>query len=295
VSILIDYKYYRPEELQNCLDLLDRYEKKAVVLAGGTDLVSGLKDEKYDVSAVVDIKGIKELGAIVNKEDRLFIGAGVTFDDLLRNTVVRNNYPLIYESSILMGSMGIRNRATLVGNICAAVPSLDSGAAVILYDSSVQLKSIKAERSVPIEKWFLAPQKTAIEPGEIVTGITLRSPGDHGSCYLKKGRYRGQDLAQVGVGILALKENEYRVAFSAVGPVPLRARSLEKHFSGKIIDNSVFDDMLYKVEEVISPITDIRSSKEYRYHMAKIMFKRALFAARARLNGNGPNYGEVSV
>ena len=180
----------------------------------------------------------------------------------------------------------------MVGNICSAVPSLDSGPALLLYEATVVVKGKDGERRIPIEEWFLGPRKTALKEGEIVEYIEVPLPDKkHGGCYIKLGRYNGEDLAQVGVGVLALSGNEYRVAFCAVGPKPNRARKIEELLKGKEITDSVIEEAKKLVEEEISPITDIRATKEYRMHMAKVMLDRALKAAVERLNGKGPDYG----
>ena len=292
MAIVHEFKYFKPSSIDEAIGLLNEYGSKARILSGGTDLIVRIKDGFETPDAVIDIKGLDDLKILKFEDNKLIIGSLVTFNEIIDDETVKEKFPLLWESAKVVASMGIRNRATMVGNICSAVPSLDSGPALLLYEATVVVKGKDGERRIPIEEWFLGPRKTALKEGEIVEYIEVPLPDKkHGGCYIKLGRYNGEDLAQVGVGVLALSGNEYRVAFCAVGPKPNRARKIEELLKGKEITDSVIEDAKKLVEEEISPITDIRATKEYRMHMAKVMLDRALKAAVERLNGKGPAYG----
>jgi len=292
MAIVHEFKYFKPSSIDEAIGLLNEYGSKARILSGGTDLIVRIKDGFETPDAVIDIKGLDDLKILEFKDNKLIIGSLVTFNKIIDDGTVKEKFPLLWESAKVVASMGIRNRATMVGNICSAVPSLDSGPPLLLYEATVVVKGKDGERRIPIEEWFLGPRKTALKEGEIVEYIEVPLPDKkHGGCYIKLGRYNGEDLAQVGVGVLALSGNEYRVAFCAVGPKPNRARKIEELLKGKEITDSVIEDAKKLVEEEISPITDIRATKEYRMHMAKVMLDRALKAAVERLNGKGPAYG----
>jgi carbon-monoxide dehydrogenase medium subunit len=160
----------------------------------------------------------------------------------------------------------------------------------------VLLESAGGCREVPIGEWFLGPKRTAIREGELVGGVRIPLLArNHGACYVKLGRYRGEDLAQVGVGIAALEGHEYRVAFCAVGPIPTRARKIEAMLHGRPLTDDAVRAAQAVVGDEIRPITDIRASREYRMHMARVMLGRGLQAAVARLAGEGPAYGESVI
>lgn len=292
MAIAHEFEYFKPESLEEAINLAAKYGDKGRALAGGTDLVVKINDEIEFPDAVIDLKGIKELKRLELKDDRLFIGPLVTFSELIDSPVVRDKFPLLVEASKTVASGAVRNSATLVGNICSAVPSLDSGTPLLVYQAEVLVKGTDEERIIPIGEWFTGPKKNALKPGEIVIGVTIPEiAGRQGGCYVKLGRYRGEDLAQAGVGILALEGNEYRVAFCAVGPVAARAGKIEEIIQGKDLTDSLIEEAKKLVPEEISPITDIRATGEYRMHMAGIMLERGLRAAVARLNGEGPEYG----
>jgi CO/xanthine dehydrogenase FAD-binding subunit len=296
MAIAHEFEYFKPESIEGVIELLLKYKGKARLLAGGTDLVVRIKDGLEFPEAVIDIKGLSELGKLEFKNNRLFIGSLVTFNDLIDSKVVEEKFPLLWESSKTIASMGIRNRATIVGNICSAVPSLDSGPVLLVYEANVVVKGSEGERIIPILDWFLGPRKTALNADEFVYGITISLlEKKNGGSYVKLGRYNGEDLAQVGLGILALEGNEYRLAFCAVGPLPCRAKKIEALLNGKSLTDSLIEEAKNLVPEEISPITDVRATKEYRLHMAKIMFERGIKAAVERLNGKGPAYGKKLI
>jgi carbon-monoxide dehydrogenase medium subunit len=296
MPITCEFEYHKPKSLPQAVELLSRNGKSAAVLAGGTDLLVWMKEGLRAPSAVVDVKGIPELHSLEATDGSLLVGACVTFTELLESAVVRSRLPLLWECSRTVASVGVRNRATLVGNICSAVPCLDSAPALLAYDASVVVEGPVAQRRTPVGHWFLGPKRTAIRPGEIVSGVHIPLPGRNaGACYVKLGRYRGEDLAQVGVGVLALEGFEYRIAFCAVAPAPVRAGRIERLLNG----NELTDDLIRQAKDLvpqeIQPITDIRASKEYRTHMARVMLERGLRAAVARLAGAGPALGESVI
>jgi carbon-monoxide dehydrogenase medium subunit len=131
-----------------------------------------------------------------------------------------------------------------------------------------------------------------LKKGELVLAIEIPLPAKkYSGCFVKMGRYSGEDLAQASVVILALPQNQFRIAFGSVGPVPIRAKKIEKVFNGREPSNDLIKQVRAMIPTLISPITDIRASKEYRMHMAQVMFERGLKTAVARFRGVGPEYG----
>jgi carbon-monoxide dehydrogenase medium subunit len=291
VPIIHKFDYLKPKSIGEALTILAQ-SKNAAILAGGTDLVDMIKENVAQPDVVVDIKGLDALNQIKFENDTLFIGAGVTFSDLIESKIIKEKYPVILEIAKTVASVGIRNRATVVGNICSAVPCMDSGPLLMAYDATVQVVGQKGTRNIPAAEWFIAPRKTALQKGELVTGVSLPYPKvKHAGCWVKLGRYTGEDLAQVNLLILAMADSTFRISFGAVAPVPVRARKVEKLLNGQTITLSLIEKARQLIEEEIKPITDVRASKEYRMHMAKVMFERGLNAAISRLTGNSPKYG----
>ena len=296
MPITAEFEYVKPKDMDEALHVFSLYREKARALAGGTDLVVHLKEGLARPDVVVDIKALPELAGLSLKGDILRLGALVTFSDLIESPVIKSKFPLLLEAALTVASTGVRNRATLAGNICSAVPSADSAPALAVYDAEVLVRSIRGERRVPMAEWFTGPKKTALAPDELVTAVELRLPEKkHAGCYMKLSRYEGEDLAQGGVAALVFADNTYRVAVCALGPKPVRCSATEAVLNG----GKLGDKALAKAKEAIlrevSPISDIRSSKEYRLHMTQVMLGRALETAVARLFGKGPKYGSENI
>jgi CO/xanthine dehydrogenase FAD-binding subunit len=285
------FDYAKPKSLKETFKILSRF-KKPFILAGGTDLVEMIKNQTISPDVIVDIKGLKELNKVEFKNNILSIGAGVTFSELIESKIIPKKFPVIVELCRTVASVGIRNRATLIGNICSAVPCMDSGPLLLAYDATVIVASSKEERKIPAIKWFIDPRKTALKKGEIVKSVLIPFPKEkHAGCFLKLGRYSGEDLAQVNLLLLALKDGSFKISYGAVAPTPIRAKKIEELLNGKEITCELIEKACKMVEEEIKPITDIRASKEYRMHMAKVMLERSLKASLSRLKDGVPEYG----
>ncbi|HBA84465.1 MAG TPA: FAD-binding protein [Verrucomicrobia bacterium] len=292
MAITHEFEYLRPATLGKALKALAKYGRKAKVLAGGTDLVGLLNDEILQPDAVIDIKAIEELRALEFKNGKLQIGALTTFSELLESDEVRRKFPVIAEMAGWVASLGIRNRATMAGNICSAVPCCDSGPILLLYDALIHAKSRDEKRKIPIAQWFAGPRKTVLKNKEIVTGLSMPEWDiPHAACFVKLRRYEGEDLAQASVAVLVDKANNYRIAYGSVGPKPFRGAAVEALLTGKPLNEALLKKAVELARLEIQPITDIRSTKEYRSHMTGVMLERGLRAAVSRLAGKGPAYG----
>lgn len=284
-----EFEYVRPKTLAEATRALTHSAGSARVLAGGTDLVAWLRDDVVHPDLLVDIKSIDGLHDLTVEEATLTVGSLVTFTDLMESSVVAEHAPLLAEVAETVASPGIRNRATVVGNICSAVPSCDAGPVLLAYDTTVHLIGPEGARSVPIEEWFIGLRRTAKRDDEIVTHLTIELP-THGGCYVKLMRYGGEDLAQAAVAIVVDDARDYRVAFGAVAPTPIRADGVEEAIRGRSPTSEVIAEAVALVRSEISPITDLRATAEYRAHMCEVMLARGLVAAEQRRNGHGPEY-----
>ena len=291
MPLVQEFDYVKPPTLAKALKVLAGHPGSRI-LAGGTDLIGWMLDDMADPSFLVDIKGVKGLDKIKVTKGEMSLGCLVTFSDLLASSRVRKKAPLLWEMAGKVASPGIRNRATVVGNICSAVPCTDAGTALLVYDATVDVAGAEGKREIPLEDWFVGPRETSRRPGEIAVGVRFALPeGPCGACWTKLGRYRGEDLAQASVAVLALGKNEFRIAFGAVAPRPVRAREMERRLAGQALSDTLIDEVTGMVPEAIAPITDIRATKEYRMEMVKVMLARSLRAAVARRDSRRPEYG----
>lgn len=286
MAISHDFEYEKPKSIDEVVDLLEKYKEKAKILAGGTDLVVLIRENHLHPEILIDVKGITELDKFEFKNNELFVGANITFSQLIANKDVKEKFRVLWEGAETVASIGVRNRATLTGNICSAVPSLDSAPSLFIYDAQILVKSKSGERTIDIKDWFTAPKKTSLNPDELVVGVKFYLPKEKtASTYKKLGRYSGEDLAQAGVGVLISENKTYKISFCAVGPVPVRATKIENILNGKELSEALINQAKELVKEEISPITDIRATKEYRTEMVKVMLERALSEAKSRLEG----------
>ena len=292
MSIACEFAYAKPVRLREALALLARpVPGGAVPLAGGTDLVAWLRDGAVSPGALVDLKGLAELRGIGLKSGKLWIGANTTFAEIIESPLVRRHAPLLVESSGMVASVGVRNRATIGGNVCSAVPCCDSGPALLVHEAVVHVATARGLKKIRMNRWFLGPRRTALARGGIVLGFSLPL-AKHAGAFAKLKRYRGEDLAQASVGVRVDAKGIWRVAYGSVAPTPIRGPKVERLLRGvKKPGAALLKQAAALAEAEVAPITDIRGSQVYRRLMVGVMLKRAVRLAAARLAGRGPNYG----
>ncbi len=284
MAIPFEFGYEKPATIADALHLLDKWGKNARILAGGTDLANELKQGFRVPELLVDIKGLDALEKIKVHDDALHIGALVTFDMVRNSQPVRDHAHILYEAAGLVASSGVRNRATVVGNICSAVACMDSAAPLLVHDAVVHTASLEGEREVPVQDWFVDNRKTLVGEKEMVSHVSIPLPEiKYAGAYQKMMRYTGEDLAAANVGVLLMEDGTCRVAFGSVGPIPRRSPEIESFFKKNGVNARRIDQAKDMIGGIISPITDVRATKEYRMHMTKVMFVRAMHAAVERL------------
>jgi CO/xanthine dehydrogenase FAD-binding subunit len=278
---LRSFRYARPEKLDEALALLDEYGPGASVLAGGTDLLVRLRLGRASPRIVIDIKRVTALSSgIVEFESHLRIGALTVMADLIEDERVRRHFPALAEAAGTVGSVQIRNRATLAGNICNASPAADTAPALLVYDAAVNLTGLAGSRRVPLEDFFTGPGQTVLKRGEIVESIDLPlTAGRTGAAFARLTRRRGVDLATVNLCCLVNPSGETRFAYGAVGPRPFLVRDS----SGLLAGPREKEAALQRLIAQASPISDLRASREYRLAMLMVLSRRALDTAIDRL------------
>lgn len=283
------FRYERPRSLAAAIDLLAAGGTAAAALAGGTDLIIGLRDGTRRPDVVVDVKGIDEIDAGIRWEaDRLVIGGRAVMEDIARDDRVRRDFTALAEAAAVVGSVQIRNRATLAGNICNASPAADTSPALLVYGAEVVAVGPAGVRRIPIDDFFLGPGVTALTAGELVTAVELPLPEDRRSgVHLRRTRRRGHDLASVTLACAVLDSGRVWLAYGSVGPRPL----LVMDDSGVLADASATPAAKMAVLEPMlaaaSPSPrSMRASPEYRLAMLRVLALRAVDLANARLAGD---------
>jgi carbon-monoxide dehydrogenase medium subunit len=270
-------EYRRPRSIAEASELLSAGD--AVALAGGTDLVVGLRHGKVPASMLVDLKSVEDLRCdIVLDDGRLVIGARVVMAELVDHPLIARWAPSLAEAAAVVGSVQIRNRATLAGNLCNASPAADTAPVLLAHDAAVFIAGRRGARTVPVTEFFAGPGRTVLEPGELVVAVGLPATDDRfGSAFARVTRRRGVDLASVNLACVVRPGGEVRFGFGAVAPTPVAAVST--------VDDLATEEGIERLLSVTSPISDVRAGADYRRAMLRVHSRRALDVALARLRG----------
>lgn len=266
---MIRFEYFEPKTLAEAVQLLGRYQGTASVLAGGTDLLVEIKEHLRRASQVVNIKRIPGMTDLsFSPSTGLKIGALVTAREIELNESVKTHYRGLLQAVRELGSIQVRNRATVVGNICRASPSADTLPPLIADGASLTTST----RTVLLEEFFTGPGKTVLAPDEIVTDIDIPAPAPRtGKVYIKHGRRKAMELATVGVAV-CVSADEARIVLGAVAPTPIRAKKAEDIFLKTRNPRQAAEAAM----EEARPITNVRASADYRREMVKVLTRRAL-------------------
>jgi len=283
------FEYHSPKSLGEAVELLERYGGEAVPLAGGTDLIVKMKQRLMEPRHVVNLKGIEGLEGIEDGPDGMRIGALTKLRALERSGLIRERLPVLYDAVRALGSVQVRNMATLGGNLCNASPCADTAVALLVLDTVAHTVGPKGERAVPLEGFFEGPGLTVLGPGDILTGVHVPRPRPGtGMSFVKIGR-TSLDIATISVAAaLTLKDGSVdrcRVALGSVAPTPLRVPNVESFLVGKSLTEGVLNEAGEMVSRAIRPITDIRGTAEYRREASKALTVDALTRAAGKAGG----------
>jgi CO/xanthine dehydrogenase FAD-binding subunit len=283
------FLYVRPASIEETVTLLSQHGRKASLLAGGTDLLVRMRHGRSTPQIVIDLKRVSGLSAeVIQMGDFLRVGALTRLSDLIENEHIRGYFPALVEAAGTVGSVQIRNRATLAGNICNASPAADTAPALLVYAAQVNIVGVMGKRSVPLREFFVGPGKTVLEQGEIVESIDLPLPVEKtGAAFTRLTRRRGVDLATVSVCCLVRASGSVSFAFGAVAPTPLLVSDSGGVLSDPASSGEAKERVLRELTTQASPITDLRGGREYRQAMLLVMCRRALQSAVNSLNQMG--------
>lgn len=276
------YDYLKPQTLEEALSLIKKYGDRAKWIAGATDALVMNRQRKISPDLFISLRGIQGLDQI-ESNGMLKIGALVTHRKIEQSETIRKSFPLLAEASSVLGSVQIRNVATIGGNLCTASPSAETAPPLLVYEAEVRLVSQRGERRLPIGSLFLGPGETALAKDEILTEILLPFPPPNSvGTYWKLGRRKSMDLAVVNVAVLLTLNADTgvceraRIALGAVAPTPIRAKKAEQVMEGNPLDESIIRKVAEQAREECSPITDIRGSADYRREMVSVLVEEAI-------------------
>ena len=277
-----------PGSVDECLQILAKRGPDTKVVAGGTDLLPQLKNGVLKPGWVVDLSAVAELRTISDApEGRLRIGASVTARELELDARVRSRFAALAESAAMVGSVQVRNLATLGGNLCNAAPSADMAPPLLALDAEAVIAGPSGQRRVPMASFFLGVRRTVLAPGELLLEIVVPAQGAHsGGNYLRHTPRRELDIAVVGVAsqitLAGGKCTAARIALAAVAPVPLRATDAEQALVGQPLTPQQIERAAELASGAARPIDDHRGSIEFRNHLVRVLTRRTLTTALER-------------
>ena len=272
------FKYYKPISLDEVWELKKKIPG-SLFIAGGTDVLVGIKNNELRPQALISLRSIPEIDDI-EVDGGARIGALATISDIIQNPELRKDYPVLVEAAKSLGSVQIRNVATIGGNLCNCSPCADMALPLLVMEAKVRLQTAKEKREIPLNEFFKGPGESCLASDEILTDILLDPPRKNAkTSFMKKGRVK-MDLAVASVAVLLEMENKTchkaRIAAGSVAPVPLRLSKIETMLEGATITKKHVAEAQRLAENNVVPITDVRSTKEYRRQITGVLVKRAL-------------------
>jgi len=298
------FDYLRPQTLEEVLSLLNQHGKKAKLIAGGTDVIVMIKQKAMMPEVLISLRGIPGLNQI-RYDGSLKIGAMVTHRDIEKSEVVRKEFSALTDAADVLGSIQIRNVATIGGNICTAAPSADTATPLLVLGTQLKIKNLSEERTVPIEGFFTGPGETILKKGEMLTELIIPKPlPNTGSAYWKLQRRLALDLPILGVSVLLsldkgtvscsdmlcttspissilhtmekdeLTCKEIRIALGVAAPTPIRALKAENLMRGKKISDELLEEVANTASAEAQPRDSIRGEAWYRKDLVRVLVKR---------------------
>jgi carbon-monoxide dehydrogenase medium subunit len=291
---LREFEYLEPPSLSEAVSFLDQHSEAAKIFAGGTDLLVNMKEGELSPGYLIDIKGIPGQEYIKYDEKKgLRIGALTTIRQIETSRVIREQFPPLAQAAKVLGSVQVRNRATIGGNLCNAAPSAETAPPLLVLGAKLKLFGSRGERVLPLEEFFVGPGLTVLDK-EILTEIIVPPPSPHTrGVYISISRRRAVDLALVGVAVAAVVDpgkdqwKEVKIALGAVGPTPMRTSKAEGILNGKRIDAALIEEAAQIASEEADPISDVRASAWYREEMVRVLVQRSLEHVSRKRNPKG--------
>lgn len=287
-----EFMFAAPQSVQEAVEVLARAGGEGRPLAGGTDLIVQMKENRRSPGVVVDVKRIPDLNVLSwDARDGLRVGAAVSCTRIAAYAPVRERYPALAEACALVGSVQIQNRAALGGNFCNAAPSADAVPPVLSYGGKLMLAGPDGRRELPAEDFFVGPGQTVLGPGELLVEIIIPTPpSPSGAAYLRFIPREEMDIAIAGVGSFVqlnadrTRCEQARITLAAVAPTPVRAREAEAFLVGKPLDQTTMAHAGELAAKAAQPISDVRGSAAYRIELVKVLTRRTLQKALERMS-----------
>jgi carbon-monoxide dehydrogenase medium subunit len=270
-----------PTSLQEAVALCAKYKEKAKIMAGGTDLIVQVKQNKIDPDILISLENVRELNFISCEQNGINIGAMTPASVIERSQAIKNGCAVLSDAAAKLANPLIRRKATIGGNLCNGSPSADLAPALLVLGARLKIVGEKGERLVDIENFFVGPKQTALSAGEILARIIIpQTVPEARAVYLKSTRSGGADLSVVGVAVLTTMSGrtikDIRIGLGAVAPTPMRAKETENLLRGKTVSEDALEAICVNTSSEACCISDVRCTADYRNKMIGILVKRAI-------------------
>ncbi len=279
-----DLEILTPGSVKEVVELLSKKNPGTRMLAGGTDIIPGFQiDSKRfsDIDCLIDLAGVDEMKSISESDDEVTIGAACSFTEISRNTIVKDNLPLLSEAANSIGNPQIRNRATIAGNFINNAPCADSVPPLLVYDALLEKISNEGKQRTSLEESLLVPYQTTVKPNEVVTKIIIpKKRKNYYGTFYKLGRRRGVAISRITLALLLLVEDDkikdMKIASGAVTPIGMRLRELEESCIGKSPGKELFKEVSKNLGKKILDVTGLRWSSDYKVTVVQQMLYQLL-------------------
>lgn len=273
---------YNPKNIKEALTYLG--EEDTHILAGGTDLIVRIKDRDIYPKSIVNIKMLP-LDYIKINGDFIRVGALTSVETLYRSEIINMYAPVLSDAAEKMGSPQIRNLGTIGGNIANASPAADTVPPLFVLNAGITLKGRRGERAVVIGEFFTGPGENIIERDEFITEVVFKKMESDEVWFFKKlGQRKALTIAKISLAfrgrLSGKKLDEVSIALGAVAPTVIYAKRTADFLNSKRLTSDVIDEVSKIIQKEIEPITDIRSTVEYRRKMAGALLKQGLLELR---------------
>ena len=281
--IMPEFDLQLPESVEEIVTLLGKYQDKATILSGGTDVCVAMKSG-YETDYLISVAKIPDLDYLeYDPKEGLRVGAKASISQILSSSDVKTYYRALWDAAYVFATPQLRNTATVVGNLLRASPAGDCSCAVYALGGSIVLQGKDGQREVSIDEFWLSYGVTARKADEFAIELKIPAPAEGGRSSFRRLTRTNEDLAKLNAAahlqMDGKKCKQARLSIGCVAATPLRLEKTEALLKGAEITDELLEKIVANVVNEISPIDDVRSTAEYRKQVAGVLIKRVITQA----------------
>jgi CO/xanthine dehydrogenase FAD-binding subunit len=272
-TFIPNYQLVNPGSLSEALDVLAKDDGEWQPFAGGTDLMVLLEAGKLPHKNYLNIWNLSELRGIEINDSQVTLGALTTYTEIQEQETLRAEFPMLCQAASETGGLAIQNRGTIGGNIVNASPAADSPPALLVYDAELEIVSIKGSRTIPYHSFHTGYKQMDIRPDELLRAVRLPRVAKGSTHYYRKvGTRKAQAISKICFAGRARMDADLiadvRIALGSVAPIPIRCMRTESVLRNKAINSDTIAAAKAALTNEISPIDDLRSTRDYRLRVS---------------------------